>query len=1320
MVQSWKTVRIFISSTFRDMHAERDHLVKVVFPELRERCAKRKLHLVDIDLRWGVTEEEAEQGKVLEIILDEIDRSRPFFIAILGERYGSVLDNVPEDAKFAHPWLQEYQNHSLTALEIIHGVLRNPDLSIRNFFYFRDPQFIPQIPESKRTDFKAENKEAEDKLTDLKNKIRASGRSLMENYHCGWDDVKQSVVDLDVFGQRVLEDLWAAICEEYPEDVPEADPVAIERQMHEAFVEERSHLHIGRAAEAAKLTEYVQGIDRRTIVITGESGCGKSAFLASWYRKYTSENPDDFVLAYFIGASPDSTNHYRLLRNMCEELKRKFALKEEIPQEDKKLSETLTMLLVAASREKSRIVLLLDALDQLSPLEGAHSLNWLLNYMPEKARLVVSSLEGDCLEILRRREAEEISLPSLTEKEQREILEALLREWRRRLDDKQMKALLAHPGVKNPLYLRVALEELRLFGIFELLTKRIETLEHDIPGQFDQLLARLEKDHGCELVAETFALLGCSRYGLSEKEMLELLRREGEEQFPRAVWARLALSAKVYLVQRGEFIGFFHRQLADAVAARYLSRENKHAKLAAYFAHAPLERKLDEYPYQLQQAEQYQCLAKALSDLDFFDYAWEHNRKYEWMGYWRSIKREFDPTKFYLAAIEVKKEVEGEIMVAARLLDIIGMFLYDMALYLSALLFTEQSLEIKEKAFGTDHPDVAKSLNNLARLYRTQGKYDEAEQLFKRSLAIREKVLPTDHPDIAEALNGLAELYYFQKRYDEAEQLFKRSLAIREKVLPTDHPGIAEALNGLAELYYFQRRYYEAEQLYMRSLALMEKAHPPDHPNVAIALDNLAGFYYSQGIFSDLEQLYKTPQTIREFGLDHPDIAEALNALAKYNKAKGSERSQVLNISLRAEELYKRAIAIKERVFGPDHPDVATTLLKMAKLYRNFGILTRYNEAEELCKRALVIREKVFHPDHPDVAIALDNLGRVYIDQRKYNEAEPLYKRSLVIFEKVFGPDHPDVATALQELGMLYYNQGRYNEAEPLFKRLLEISENVLGSDHLNVAIFLNNLAGSYYNQGKYADAEPLYKRSLAIFEKVFPPEHPDVVGSLDNLAGFYYRQGKYADAEPLYKRLLLIKEKALGHNHPEVAQSLNNLAVMCYAQGKYKETEQLYKRSLAILEKVLPADHPHIAQSLNNLGTLYESQGRYDEAELLHKRSLTIKKKVLSPDHPDTAQSLNNLGRLYEAQRRYDEAEQLYKQSLAIWETVLTPNHPDIARSLSNLAGLYQTQGKYLEAKALYIRALEICENALDQNHPLTATILDNYIELLRKISTR
>jgi nephrocystin-3 len=74
MSNSWQTVSVFISSTFNDMHSERDYLVKRVFPELREWCEKRKLRLVDIDLRCGVTNEDATRHKnVVKVCLDRID-----------------------------------------------------------------------------------------------------------------------------------------------------------------------------------------------------------------------------------------------------------------------------------------------------------------------------------------------------------------------------------------------------------------------------------------------------------------------------------------------------------------------------------------------------------------------------------------------------------------------------------------------------------------------------------------------------------------------------------------------------------------------------------------------------------------------------------------------------------------------------------------------------------------------------------------------------------------------------------------------------------------------------------------------------------------------------------------------------------------------------------------------------------------------------------------------------------------------------------------------------------------------------------------------
>ena len=80
-----------------------------------------------------------------------------------------------------------------------------------------------------------------------------------------------------------------------------------------------------------------------------------------------------------------------------------------------------------------------------------------------------------------------------------------------------------------------------------------------------------------------------------------------------------------------------------------------------------------------------------------------------------------------------------------------------------------------------EFPEVGTGLNNLAGLYLAQGRYAEAEPLYKRALVINEKAFGSDHPEVATNLNNLAALYHDQGRYAEAEPLFKRALAIRAK-----------------------------------------------------------------------------------------------------------------------------------------------------------------------------------------------------------------------------------------------------------------------------------------------------------------------------------------------------------------------------------------------------------------------------------------------------------------------------------------------------------------------------------------------------------
>jgi CHAT domain-containing protein/tetratricopeptide (TPR) repeat protein len=235
-------------------------------------------------------------------------------------------------------------------------------------------------------------------------------------------------------------------------------------------------------------------------------------------------------------------------------------------------------------------------------------------------------------------------------------------------------------------------------------------------------------------------------------------------------------------------------------------------------------------------------------------------------------------------------------------------------------------------------------LNNLGFLYLKQGRYADAEPLYKRSLAIWEKALGPSHPNVATALNHLGNLYTTQGRYADAEPLLKRALAIDEKALGPNHSAVAANLNSLAYLYSAQGRAADAEPLLKQSLTIREKALGPSHPNVARALNNLAALYSDHGRYAD------------------------------------------------SEPLLKRSLAIEEKVLGPDHPDVAGTLNNLGFLYQAQGHAA---DAEPLYKQSLAIREKTLGPDHPDVAQSLNNLAALYRDQGRYADALPIVQRTI-------------------------------------------------------------------------------------------------------------------------------------------------------------------------------------------------------------------------------------------------------------------------------------------------------------------------------------
>src|SRR5215831_10218384 len=250
MANPWRTIRVFVSSTFRDMYSEREMLAASVFPVLRERCRSRRIHLIDVDLRWGIPSEESE-ATVLSICLKEIARANPFFVGFLAERWGWVPPAGALAVSVESPALRDLvPDASITALELAMATLDPATRCRRALVYLREPGWLADAPAEVRQAC-SDSEPNRVRLERLKNRLADS--SVTQRYTCkfgGFDAASGLRLDgLEVLATEVTEDLWQAICEEYP-DVPEAvdDLSAL---AHAAFKEDHTRHFVGRGPEIA-------------------------------------------------------------------------------------------------------------------------------------------------------------------------------------------------------------------------------------------------------------------------------------------------------------------------------------------------------------------------------------------------------------------------------------------------------------------------------------------------------------------------------------------------------------------------------------------------------------------------------------------------------------------------------------------------------------------------------------------------------------------------------------------------------------------------------------------------------------------------------------------------------------------------------------------------------------------------------------------------------------------------------------------------------------------------------------------------------------
>ncbi len=160
-----------------------------------------------------------------------------------------------------------------------------------------------------------------------------------------------------------------------------------------------------------------------------------------------------------------------------------------------------------------------------------------------------------------------------------------------------------------------------------------------------------------------------------------------------------------------------------------------------------------------------------------------------------------------------------------------------------------EALATRRSLLGNEHPDVAKSLDALSSVLRSEGKLGESETVARESLALREKIFPGEHPDLTRSLQVLGEILAEQGRLDEAENYLRAGLEMGKRMHGGD--GLAIAHDGLARVLQRKGDLPGAEMLFRQAIEIGKKHLGRDHPEVATYLVKLAGILREEGKFEE-------------------------------------------------------------------------------------------------------------------------------------------------------------------------------------------------------------------------------------------------------------------------------------------------------------------------------------------------------------------------------------------------------------------------------------------------------------------------------------
>ncbi|GFH55505.1 hypothetical protein CTEN210_11981 [Chaetoceros tenuissimus] len=395
---------------------------------------------------------------------------------------------------------------------------------------------------------------------------------------------------------------------------------------------------------------------------------------------------------------------------------------------------------------------------------------------------------------------------------------------------------------------------------------------------------------------------------------------------------------------------------------------------------------------------------------------------------------------------------------------------------------TNAQNKVERMDIQSEEQQFLKNESEIAKNFQKEGKYDEAEPLFRKCHLLSEGILGQRHPDTLSFMSDLASVLEKQGEYEKAETLFSDCLAGREASLGPVHQDTLSSMINLANIYRLQKKYDKAENLYDLCLPKVKSILAYDHQTL-LAMYGRSVVYFEKGekVKAEAELSDCLSKSEKTLGADHPDTLEFKYILAIIHLKNGEIE--------KARPLLLRVFAKRTATLGSRHPDTIEIMSRLADLYSRQG---KYDIAESILKDCLSMNKETYGLNHRMTLTSIFDLAAFYNSRNEYLKSQALY-----VEWKLIGLNHPLRFQSMIELLQQYMNandnqckKSCKDAVERKLRGFVSAPQTPNGADKLNLALFL------YDVKQDEEEAIQLLRECLSIRESFRGSHHLDTINT--------------------------------------------------------------------------------------------------------------------------------------------------------------------------------------------------------------------------------